>query len=326
MSSLRIWIGHSAVCAIGALAALWHTPAFAQMSANPPEVGATIRKMGPELTREMFSGTNQLYAPIHAKASTDGLKITTDIAYGTHERNKLDVIAPAAGASSPRPIVVFVHGGGFVAGDKSTAQNVGRSFARNGIVALVMNYRFAPHVTWPSGPEDVAAVIKWAKANASVHGGDPGSIFLVGNSAGAMHVAGYAFFPAYHVENDGVKGVIMISAPSLNLTDHALDPRRDELYFGKDISKYAERSVIKNLGGRKIPLLLAIAEFDIALAHQQNAQLMAALQARDGVLPNLVTALGHNHISIVEHLDTPDQDFSRQMLEFIRQEMIRQAQ
>lgn len=309
---------------VAALAAISLSPAHAQMSANPPEVGEAIRKMGPDLTREMFGGTLKAYAPIHAKTSTEGLKITTDVVYGPHERNKLDIYTSAS-ATGPQPVVIFIHGGGHVRGDKKDAANVGRYFARQGFVTLVMNYRLAPAATFPSGPEDVAAIIRWAKANAAANGGDAGSIFLVGNSAGSMNVAGYAFFEKYQVENDGVKGAIMISAPSVNLTDHPLDPQRDALYYGPDSSKYAEYSAINNLDGRKIPLLLAIAEYDFKLVQDQNAQLIQALYKRDGKLPDMVTALGHNHISVVEHLDTPDQDFGRQMVEFIRQEMIRQA-
>lgn len=290
-------------------------PAQAQLSAAYPEIAQELRALGPT-GPDVPPRTNQLFAPLHAAMPTDGVRVETDKAYGPHERNMLDLYIPEAGGEGA-PILIFAHGGGYVRGDKSGVSNVGYYFARNGIVTATINYRFAPDNTWPSGPEDVALVLQWLKDNAEVHGGDIGNIFVSGASAGAAHVAGYVFHEDFQIAEDGVAGAILLSIPSVNLEGQELDPERDALYFGTDQATLAERSVINDLDGREIPLLLAVAEHDQPLVHDQNAQLVAGLYERDTRLPNFLTAQGHNHFSISLHIGTEDENLSRGILEFI---------
>jgi len=63
--------------------------------------------------------TAKLYAPVHVNAPTDGVKATIDIAYGSHPRHRLDVYEPVRWPHRAMPVLIFVHGGGFVAGAKS---------------------------------------------------------------------------------------------------------------------------------------------------------------------------------------------------------------
>jgi len=102
----------------------------------------------------------------------------------------------APGASGPRPVLVFIHGGGFTRGAKHTPgspfyDNVGLWAADHGLVGVTINYRLAPQYPWPSGIEDLTLVVAWLKSHISEYGGDPDKIFLWGHSAGAAHVADY---------------------------------------------------------------------------------------------------------------------------------------
>ena len=123
--------------------------AAAQMSANPPEVGEHIRALGNQLTPEVVAATNQVYAPLLKGAPKGGVVVTKDQAYGMDERQRLDVYQPEKKYYIPTPILVFVHGGGFVRGDKKEFGNVGAYFARRGVLCITMNYRFAPKNKWP---------------------------------------------------------------------------------------------------------------------------------------------------------------------------------
>ncbi len=311
-------MNRSRIAASALALAILSAPAMAQMSANPPEIGRKIQEMGSELTRELVGTTNQLYAPLHAAASKEGVTVTKSVKYGSHDRNSLDLYVPEkVGVTSP-PVIVFAHGGGFVRGDKGDVANIGNYFARRGIVAIAMNYRFAPDSKWPSGAEDVAGVVGWLKANAATHRGDVNRIFLAGNSAGAMHIAGYVFHEEYQVKDDGVAGAILISSPSVALVGRPLDPARDALYFGTDPARHAAMSAVNHVGGRKIPLFLSVGELDMPLVHDQNRQLIAALYERDKLLPSFKTALGHNHISIVEHIGTADESLGPDIIEFMK--------
>jgi triacylglycerol lipase len=153
--------------------------------------------MGARITRDIVIATGKLYAPLLAKMPTDGVKVTADQAYGPDTRNKLDVYQPEAARTKRTPIVVSLHGGGFVRGDKRRYANLGTYFARHGIIGMIANYRFAPHNKWPSGAEDIALVIKWIQQNGVKYGGDARRVFLMGNSAGAIHVASYVFSNAF---------------------------------------------------------------------------------------------------------------------------------
>jgi acetyl esterase/lipase len=117
-----------------------------------------------------------------------------DLAYGPHERHRLDLYASAQGGL--KPVLLFVHGGGFVLGDKGDTSwpnaAVGRMAARRGWIGAVMNYRLAPDHMWPAGSEDVAAAVDYLRAHVAQHGGDPERIIVMGTSAGAVHVSGFS--------------------------------------------------------------------------------------------------------------------------------------
>ena len=298
----------------------------AQMSANPPEVGAKIRAMGTEFNRKVIGATMKLYGPLLAKAPKSGVTISLNQSYGSHERNVLDIYQPKAKAKAKDlPIIVFFHGGGFVRGDKKTWGNIGTYFARNGVVGMAANYRLAPKSKWPSGPEDIARALNWIKKNGTKFGGDPKRIFLMGSSAGTGHVASYVFFEKYHNKNDGVKGAILVSGPSYDLTNKGkLTPKGvlkhpgERAYFGADGSKYPEMSPINDIEGRKIPVFIAYAELDIPMVQNQNLSLINALYKRDKLLPTVKQVLGHNHMSIVKHINTKDDSLGHDILEFMK--------
>jgi acetyl esterase len=180
-----------------------------------------------------------------------------------------------------------------------------------------MNYRFAPENTWPSGAEDIAGVLAWIKSNGAAMGGDPTKIIIAGNSAGAMHAADYAFHEELQLADDGVIGAILISTPTVDLEAREVDPKRDALYYGADGDRAAQ-SVVNALDGRKLPVLVAYAQNEPAVIIDQVRLLIAGLAARDGRLPLISAAAGHNHISIVEHIGTADETLAPDMLEFIQ--------
>jgi acetyl esterase/lipase len=106
------------------------------------------------------------------------------------DRQTLDVFSPRAGASRC-PVVIFVHGGTWMYGDKNLYglyRNVGRFLAKNGVVAVMINYRLSPRVKHPEHARDVARAYAWTRRNIGKYGGDPAKIILAGHSAGG-HLA-----------------------------------------------------------------------------------------------------------------------------------------
>lgn len=132
-------------------------PAVAQVAADFERARA-LRVLGTELTPALAKGTAAIFGPLTAKQSAEGVTIARDLAYGPHERHRLDVFSPAGARNAP--VMIYLHGGGFVRGDKGNVANIGIWFACRGVVAVTMNYRLAPEVQWPSGARDVAAALE----------------------------------------------------------------------------------------------------------------------------------------------------------------------
>jgi para-nitrobenzyl esterase len=103
----------------------------------------------------------------------------------------------------PRPVMVFVHGGGFIAGSSHAPLYDGSAFARDGVVLVSVNYRLGipGFLHLPGAPDnrgllDVRAALSWVHDNIHNFGGDTGNITLFGQSAGAIIVAGILADPA----------------------------------------------------------------------------------------------------------------------------------
>ncbi|MEU5608605.1 carboxylesterase family protein [Streptomyces sparsogenes] len=108
----------------------------------------------------------------------------------------VNVWTPEAGGGG-LPVMVFVHGGGFVAGSTRSAMYDGSAFARDGVVLVTLNYRLgiAGFLDLPGTPAnrgllDVVAALRWVRENIAAFGGDPRQVTLFGQSAGATIVGG----------------------------------------------------------------------------------------------------------------------------------------
>jgi len=100
------------------------------------------------------------------------------------------------------PIVLFVHGGGFVGGHHYGAVRFAAPLAELGYVAATMTYRFADEAPWPASLEDTKCAVRWLRRHAPDLGGDPDRIVLVGDSAGGLLSALTALVPGEY-EGDG---------------------------------------------------------------------------------------------------------------------------
>ena len=295
--------------------------AAAQM---PADLAAKLKAIGPVLNPKMIQETFALYIPRVPKEAP-GVAAREELAYGPDDRQRLDVFFWPAAKPSAAPVVLFVPGGGYVGGAKSRPglpfyQNVGVHFARNGVVAVTMNYRLAPAHPWPAGAEDVAGAVQWIRRNIANFGGDPERIFLYGQSAGGTHVANYVFDERRQPADgaDGVVGAILQSA----ILDPAGAPPGPnvEAYFGKDRDRWADRNMLARLDGRKVPVFIVYAELDPKPFRDEAAKLREGLCKRDGgACPRTRDLAGHNHISEIAHVGSADDaDFGRELLEFVK--------
>lgn len=278
--------------------------------------------VGSPATPEAIGAVRALYAPYQETEPYQQIEVTRDARYGPDERHRLDVFAPQDGLTG-RPVVLFAHGGGFVGGDKRTPgtpyyDNVGLWAARNGYVGVTMTYRLAPQHRYPAGAEDVASALSWVIANVGRHGGDPAGVVLLGQSAGATHVASYGARPDLHVQpGGGVRGIALLSGVyDFSVFEAAPNVRA---YIGDGPNAAAGASSLRGLVDSRLPLLLSVAQFDTPEFHAQAWRLASALFERDGVCPNFSYLPGHNHLSQITHLNASgidDEILSDRLIDF----------
>ncbi len=115
--------------------------------------------------------------------------VKRDIPYANpaHERQVLDVYSPAGARNLP--VVFWIHGGGWQAGDKSSVQLKPQVFMEKGFVFVSTNYRLLPNVEIDVIFRDIAKSIHWVHDHIAEHGGDPKRMLVMGHSAGAQLAA-----------------------------------------------------------------------------------------------------------------------------------------
>jgi acetyl esterase/lipase len=224
--------------------------------------------------------------------------------------------------SGNRPVLIYVHGGAFVGGNK---RNPGSPFydnimlwaVKNGFVGVNTTYRLAPASPWPAGAEDLASVVQWVTEKIAARGGDPARIYLMGQSAGAVHVAGYVSHPEfYKVKGGGLAGAVMISG-IYDLTGSP--PGEAEIaYFGSDPARYAERSSLKGLVESKTPLMITAAELDPPRFVEQFQKAQQATCEGPNGCATLFMLPQHSHMSEVYAINTADTRLTDQILAFIK--------
>ena len=287
------------------------------MSTPSIETADKVAALGREILPAV-PGSQAIYADQHESEPYQGIKLTRDARYGPHERNRLDVFA-ANGATGKRPIFVFVHGGGFVMGDKHQPgspylDNIALWAARSGMVGINITYRLAPEFKFPSGAEDLALAVRWAREHASEFGGDPDRIFVMGTSAGAVHVADFIAQPQFEADRKGVKGAILLSG-IYDITWGGAPPA--PAYYGEDASRHDSMSSLPGLLDSQIPLMFVVTEYDPEPFERQAARVLERWTERHGAWPAFLRLMGHNHLTSTFHLNTGDDYLGVQMLRFM---------
>jgi triacylglycerol lipase len=265
--------------------------------------------------------TAAIFAPLQQKEPYPAVKVERDVKYGPAERNLLDVFTPDT-ASSARPVLIFVHGGAFVAGNKHAPgspfyDNIMLWAVKNGFVGVNTTYRLAPQSPWPAAAEDLSATVRWVSDTIIARGGDPARIYLMGHSAGASHVATYVSHPEFWRPKDsGVAGAILVSG-IYDLTSMPTDAG-PSAYFGTDSALYEERSSFKGLLKTTIPFMIAAAELDPPWFNEQLNWLQDSLCKNEhGCVRNL-TLPQRSHMSEVYSINTTDTRLTDEILEFVK--------
>jgi len=290
----------------------------------PQEIRDAVQKIGPVINAPE---TAKLLAPLQRKEPYAGVAVTRDEKYGSDERQRVDVFRPNDAASA-LPVLLFVHGGGYVRGDKRAAgspfyDNVMLWAVEHKMLGVNMTYRLAPANPWPAAVEDVAAAVAWTHANMARFGGDPDRIVLMGHSVGATHVSSYLAHPEFSGKTPvRAAGAILVSG------NYDLKPEIDlpgeRSYFGSDTALWPDRSSIAGLTKTSVPLLIAHGELDVPY-YVNQAEVLKARLCRESKCPTFVSVSGESHMSEIYGLNTTDTSLSEPMRSFIESVTTRAA-
>lgn len=296
------------------------------MTQLPQPMQQLMARIGPVWGTDI-RGHSQLvmgaYAPLLAAANNDGIRVTRNVAYGPHARQVLDIFRPTTPASAVQNagVVVFMHGGAFVRGDKQASPEIYDNllywFAKQGYVGINIEYRLAPESSYPGGADDVALAMAWLHVNASAHGGNPARLFLIGHSAGGTHVASYVFDPALGYFGKYTAGVVLISA-RLRADVSPENPNAEGVraYFGNDTALYEQRSPVSHAACSKLPVFIVTTEFENPLLDVYGLEMAYQISLARRQAPRLRQMRGHNHMSVVAHFNSGEDALGREILDF----------
>ena len=292
-------------------------------SGTPTALQQLMARLGPiwgsdiRTHSELVKGA---YAPLLANAQRGSNNISRNLPYGSHARQVIDIFRPSG--TEPAPVVVFVHGGAFVRGDKCAStelyDNVLHWFAAQGCLGINLEYRLAPESAFPGGAEDVALAMSWLHEHVAAYGGDPQRIFLVGHSAGGTHVASYVFDPSLGWLGRYAAGVVLVSA-RLRADDSAENPNVEGVraYFGSDPALYELRSPVTHATCNAIALFVVTAEFENPLLDIYGLEFAYRASLARRRAPRYLQMAGHNHMSIVAHFNSGEELLGREILDFM---------
>jgi pimeloyl-ACP methyl ester carboxylesterase len=105
---------------------------------------------------------------------------TKGLSYGS---NKLDIY-PANSASGKAPIVIYVHGGAWRGGSRSSVGSKAKYFSQRGRMFISVDYTLYPRADASTQARQIGQAVSWVRANAAKYGGNPSRIALMGHSAG----------------------------------------------------------------------------------------------------------------------------------------------
>ncbi len=239
-----------------------------------------------------------------------------------NERQTLDVYASEGGTG--RPIVLYVHGGSWIKGDKGSVYKKPQQFADKGYVFASTNYRFHPNVTVKEMAGDIARVIRYLHDHAKEYGGDPDSIVVMGHSAGA-HLAALVctddrYLAAEKLPLSVVRACVPVDVAMYDIPKRVKDggPLGNTVgVFGKDEAGQREVSPAAHVArGKSIPPFLILHIADSEERKEQSEWFAKALTAA-GVEAKAVSCPDKTHGTINSALGSPTDEPTKAMWAFL---------
>lgn len=251
------------------------------------------------------------------------VEVTKDITYAVYDDTflKLDVYQPK-GVEGKVPVVLAIHGGSWVSGDKSKMADFGDLLASQGYAVVAPSYRLAPKFIYPAQIEDVRAAARWIGANAERFDLDAGRIVSLGISAGGQLAALLAVQEKKNAPK--ITAVVDLYGPmDFTAKPDNTNPEAEKTvstYLGATPDKspklYAEASPVTHVSPGDPPFLIIHGTADKVVPISQSEEMVDALK-ENGVPVVFYTMEGVGHDT--PGLDTPEgKKLTSEILEFLK--------
>lgn len=242
-----------------------------------------------------------------------------------------DIYAPEENLDGKRPMLVYVHGGGWSSGDKESAKEQGIFFAKKGYVFVSINHRLAPASRHPAQVEDVLAALAWVQTHGHDFGGDGQRLFLMGHSSGA-HLAALAATHAGLSQKSGFKregllGLILLDGGAYDLkkrveaipADDAKAKAKMEAVFNLDDAAVKDASPLSQVAkGQTYPHVLAVHIPNPATQGQASALVKAVTEA--GGKGEVLEAQNKDHSTVFSEIGKDKDAVTEKILALLKSE------
>jgi arylformamidase len=259
--------------------------------------------------------------------ATENVTVKKDIPYQQHAdvdqvRLSLDLYTSGEVSSdSEKPLILYVHGGGWLGGDKASALFKSAEFVEAGYVFASANYRFRPEASLVEITQSVADAVGWLHREAREFGGDPNRIFLMGHSAGAHLVSVLGTNPAFLrkslVPMDAISGVISLDTAVYDLPKLASSSSFHAMVFDGLQSTWLDVSPMHQIHNNpaKTPFLVFYSEGRPAYA-TQVVPFVEKLRLA-GYPVSIHEAKGRSHEELDKQIGTQDDESTQQIRNFL---------
>jgi acetyl esterase/lipase len=235
-------------------------------------------------------------------------------------KDRLDLYIPKNVANAP--VILSIHGGLLMQGDRAEEVFVGRRFAAAGYLTAVISYRLSPEVSHPAHVQDAAAAFAWVKRNIRQHGGDPNRVIVIGHSAGAYLAALLAtdsrYLAAHKLSVNDIKGIVPVSG-FFWVEKEGVAPDRPQEVWGADPNIWMEASPPRYLRADLPPVLLIYTDGDEDWRRKQNEEMAAAYRSAGHKDVTVRRVDGRTHMSVwTNMLDGASEETSSAILLFAK--------
>jgi len=274
---------------------------------------------------------NQRHCPTFRRTLDEGARLSfeaaplctaRDVRWGAHDEARLDIYAPAG--PGPHPVVVYVHGGAWVAQNKEESAFAAPAFVREGCMFVALGFPRASQVPFDRMVAAVREGVGWIARRIADYGGDPARIVLIGHSSGSHLVTQCLIhdWKAAGLPGNDFAGAVLVSGLG-HLEPVRLSYRNQRLHLTPE--QVQAFSLLTNEPSGRTPVVVAAARGDTDEFRRQSGD-VARYWRRRGLLAAEHVLEDRHHFDVILDLCDGSSTLHRAVMQLIDGNGIRPAQ